>query len=131
MEHYSPVELPNFLTDYPNALAFSADGHLLAIGGVDGVIVIHDVLRHHQIYQFVVRSSITALLWHSTARYTIFVGGADGSCSMYSFKIRALVCIIAIIQVSTFVHQKLTGFRARFDHRAWRIGTRRSNSHGL
>ena len=94
MQQYSLSDTLDFVTSQVNCLTFSHDGLFLAIGTEDGLLSVYEHRHRQLVYQWVGFSVVTALLWHSERKYSLFVGEIDGRCSMYSFKTADLVCTL-------------------------------------
>ncbi|KAJ3555629.1 hypothetical protein NM688_g2469 [Phlebia brevispora] len=83
MERFVHVDTLEFLEDSANALAFSPDSRLLAIGMDDESLWIYNPRTRHIPLHIITCTPTTALLWHPEDAYAIFVGGGDGSCKLH------------------------------------------------
>ncbi|KAF7797737.1 hypothetical protein EIP86_008937 [Pleurotus ostreatoroseus] len=71
--------------DDVNALHFSPDGQVLAIGTDNGLVLFYHHQTRRLIYKLIGDVPVTALMWHPTEQYALFVGGGDGSCNLHRF----------------------------------------------
>ncbi|KAJ3520573.1 hypothetical protein NM688_g9143 [Phlebia brevispora] len=83
MERFVHINTLDFLEDSANALAFSPDSRLLAVGLDDESLWIYNPRTGKIPLHIITCTPTTALLWHSENSYTLFVGGGDGSCKLH------------------------------------------------
>lgn len=83
MERFACINTPGFIQDSVNALSFSPDGSLLAVGTDDSLLAIYRLRDYHLTARIVTGAPVTAVLWHPSERYMVFVGGGDGSCTAH------------------------------------------------
>ena len=72
-------ELTQGHTDSINTLAFSPCGVYLASGGDDKQLIIWRVSDGTLLYQLVLESAVTAVIWHPTAKGVIFCACENGA----------------------------------------------------
>ena len=79
-------ELTGGHTDSINTLAFSPCGTFLASGGDDKQLIIWRVSDGNLLYQLVLESAVTAVMWHPTTRGTLFCACENGAlCRLKDF----------------------------------------------
>ncbi|KAJ3524330.1 hypothetical protein NM688_g8583 [Phlebia brevispora] len=85
MERFHCIDTPAFtlLMESVNALSFSPDGLVLAIALDNSQVLLYDHRASLLLHRLIGDSPITALMWHPTERYALFVGAGDGSCVLH------------------------------------------------
>lgn len=96
MERFTLVEALDFPAEHVVALGFSCDSVYLAVASSDGLVYVYKHRQRLLLWKFEGPSVATAIRWHIQEPYSIFVGGADGSCSLYRFNPQKPVCPICI-----------------------------------
>lgn len=98
MQRFAKVATPSFPADAVNALAFSPDSVLLAVGTDDGQVCVYDHQSEQLVYRIVGDSPTTAVMWHPADRYTLFIGGGNGTCTVYQFDASNFVSRLVSLQ---------------------------------
>ena len=98
MERFIHRHTPQFpfAMDDVNALHFSPDGQVLAIGTDNGLVLFYHHQTRRLIYKLIGDVPVTALMWHPTEQYALFVGGGDGSCNLHRFSDTRFVSFLSL-----------------------------------
>ena len=80
-------------------VAFSANGQLLASGGIDGRICVWEVRRGKLLYVFSGKSAVLSLLWLESSNDRLVCGMADGT-----------IAALAIFTVCVVFHSRPRSF---------------------
>ncbi len=95
---YAPLRTLSVPTDSVNCLQFSADGKWLAVGGDDGRLTIFDSQSYGCPEMVIVAAApVTAILWHPSRPYSLFVGQSDGDLVLYDLGPQVSIQVTVIL----------------------------------